>query len=454
MFLGTTPKEVCQYLASIIEKENPKRVFVPFAGNFVVEQVVAKLEKEIKVISGDVSLYSNAIGFAITNQKSDIKLKEELLKDFPYFKNKTTPIDIAAQVIFFSEVAQARAKAEKIRYYKSIYEDAVKNQEKYIEIILEKIKKVKKTLSNIEYSALDAGVLIQSAKKDDVLYYDSPTIKGGYESMFKCLCECFTFKETEYSIIDNEVRKEHMKMLHKKGVKVLMNAYYPDNNIEVLPDGYEESFRYKYKDNRYISIYSNIKNKKWVNIKETLKEKQSKYEIINEEDEITNKSRIEFVKCPQDVAAHYRIMWVKKANIKNGGTNYLVFIDKKLIGCVVMTSGLMFSSELAVIFSDPVTQTSKYNKLAKLLIYMICSKPFLKMYNDETLWEHTGVTTAVFTNYEKSMKYRGLFNVKEKKVIKEGRYKYKIIYQNKDKIFPTYKAALTQWLDKHKNDIK
>ncbi len=453
MFLGTTPKEVGQYIRSVVEKENPKTIFVPFAGNFVVEQIISNFNKKIKIISGDVSLYSNAIGFAITNTKSDIKLKADLLKDFPSFKNKETPIDIAAQVMFFSEVAHARKKAETIRYYKSIYFDAVKNQEKYINAIIEKIKKVKVTLKDIEYNALDASVLIQRAKKGDVVYYDSPTVKGGYESMFKSLCECFEYTETPYTNIDNEIRKEDMRVLHNKGVKVLMNAYYPDNNLESLPEGYAEIFRYKYTDNRFISIYSNINNKKWVNVKETLKEKQTKIEIIGEKDEICKRSKIEIIKCTQDIAAHYRIMWVKKATIKQGGSNYLVFIDKKLIGCVVMTSGIQFSTDLATIFSDPVTHTSKYKRLSRLLIYIISSKPFLKMYNDETLWEHTGFTTAVFTNYEKSMKYRGLFKVKEKKLMKEGRYKYKIIYQNREKIFPSYKSALTQWLDKYKKDL-
>lgn len=429
-------------------------MFVPFAGNFVVEQVISNLNKKINIISGDISLYSNAIGFAITNKKSDIKLKEELLKDFPYFKDKNTPTEIAAQVIFFSEVAQARRKSEKIKYYESIYNDAINKQEKYLNIIIEKITKVKKTLKDIEYNAVDASELLKRAKKGDVLYYDSPTVKGGYEAMFKSLCECFDFKETIYTNIDNEIRKEHMQYLDEKGVKVLMNAYYPDNNIQVLPKNYEEIFRYKYTDNRYISIYSNINNNKWVNTKETLKEKQSKIKLIDINDNISRNSKIEIIKCNQDVASHYRIMWVKKANIKQGGSNYLIFIDKKLIGCVVMSSGVQFSIDFATIFSDPVTPTSKYKKLSKLLIYIICSKPFLKMYNDETLWEHTGFTTAVFTNYEKSMKYRGFFKVKEKKVIKENRYKYKLIYQNKDKIFPSYKAAICQWLDKYKNDIK
>lgn len=139
MFFGTLPQVVSQYLYNELERHKPQRVFSLFSGNFVFEQIAKTHNKNIELFSTDVSLYSRAIGLGATNQSSDIVLNEKLLQDFPIFEGKTSPFDIAVQVIFFSDVAITIKKKEKVIYYNNMYRDAVSNQKKYVEKISDKL---------------------------------------------------------------------------------------------------------------------------------------------------------------------------------------------------------------------------------------------------------------------------------------------------------------------------
>lgn len=76
MFFGTTPQIVSQFVHRELAKTKPARVFVPFAGNFVVEQLAAQASPGCEIHSTDISLYSRAIGYALTNQESEIRLQE------------------------------------------------------------------------------------------------------------------------------------------------------------------------------------------------------------------------------------------------------------------------------------------------------------------------------------------------------------------------------------------
>ena len=82
------------------------------------------------------------------------------------------------------------------------------------------------------------------------------------------------------------------------------------------------------------------------------------------------------------------------------------------------------------------------------MLHICCTQEVVDIMNEKSMWEHAGFTTRVFTNAPVSMKYRSLFDLKEREEDEEGNYKYKLIYQNKRKIAPTIKEGLKNWLKK------
>mgnify|MGYP003646363449 CR=1 FL=1 len=444
MFFGTTPSIISQFIYNEIKKHNPKRVVVPFAGNFVIEQIAGLVSKDIEILSTDISIYSRAIGYGLGNMESEIEIKDEMLNTFEILKNKKSPIEKAACVIFLTEAAKNINKQD-IKYYEMLHKDALANQELYYNKILGKLHKFKEKLPNkFKFYGTDACELINNdLKKNDLIFYDPPVLLGDYEKMFKDLEEQLIYKEPAYTEMNDEVKDNQLDELKNNHT-----VYYRRNDIGNTPNGYTEVLRYRYKNRGYYTVYTNKPENRFVGSFTSLREEVRNYKIINERDVITRKSRIEFIKVSGKIANHYRLMWVKKAEMTDSGYSYLILCDKKIIGLVTLQSGLKFGSELAAIFSDPAAPTSNYKRLSKLILWLICTEEFLKEFNDETMWPHAGFTTRVFTNAPVSMKYRGKFKLNSREDDVDGNFKNKLIYQNKDKLCKTNKQALSEWLDK------
>ena len=443
MFYGTTPQVVSQYLYKVFADKNPKRIFVPFAGNFVVEQIARKACTDAEIFSTDISLYSRAIGFGVMDREMKLDVKPEYSKLFPYVAKLKTPLEKAAGVIFFTEVAP-NLKKENIPYYRSLNRNAVHMQGKYINDILFKLNKAKEELENIKFDGRDAKYLIKEAGEGDIVFYDPPVLLGDYENMFEPMEEMFLYDPEPYEEMTEELKLEQLAKMDRKKCIV----YWRTNNPITPPNKYNQIYQYQYKYHGNYCIYSNDYADKWVGRFEALKEEPKNIPIISLNDEITIKSKVEVVPVSGKLANHYRLMWVKKAEMTDMGSPFLILIDGKLVGMFVLDSGLKFGTDLALIVSDPSAPTSKYKRLSKLVLYIISTEQMLKQFNDITMWEHEGFTTRVFTNAPTSMKYRSLFKLKERTEEVEGNFKYKLIYQNREKIMPTLKAGLTTWLQK------
>lgn len=451
MFLGTTPSIISQYIQKQIKRTEPNRTFVPFAGNFVIEQLSAIVYPDAEIHSTDVSLYSRLLGFGLSGQECEATIKDEILEDFPVFAKHKSPMNLAIACLFFEDVGDCYLKPD-IRYYQNKLRDARTNQEEYYKQISDKLNKFKTALDNSEFHfyGCDACEILPKVMDGDFVFYDPPFWEEGYEKMFKGLEHCMNFENPDYTLITEELKDEQLAELRDSGANVMFRTLNPLDNI---PEGYKEVYRYQYKYHLSYCLYSTKKEETFVSRFTALREKQKKYAVISEEDVITADSDIHIEKVESKVANHYRLMWTKKAEMKSCSYNYLVFIDKKLIGLFCLRSGLNFGTDLATIFADISAPTSNYPRLSKLILYLVCTEEVLTDFNNETMWEHEGFTTAVYTNHPVSMKYRKQFELAERSEQDEGRTKYKLIYQNRDRILPTCQDGLEAWLDSKDGSI-
>jgi hypothetical protein len=446
MFFGTNPQIISQWLVRQIQRKKPARVIAPYAGNFVIEQLAALSGKNIEIISTDVSLYSRAIGYGITDTPSEIRIRPEYLDDFPFIQGKTSPIETAATIVFMAEVAVAKKKSH-IPYYQRLYQEGVEGQERYFLKIMDKLKTLRELCGHMDFRGTCGVELIdQEAQEGDWVYFDPPVAIGDYEKMFKQLEEMFDFSEPDYSIVTEEVKNLQLRMLCDIGATV----FYRRNDHDASYDFLRKVFLYQYKHRGWYTIYTNdLEADMFVGRFKPLKEEQLKVPIIGPDHEITENSEIDIVQVKSTVGNHYRMLWVKKAQMTDAGTAFLCFIDKKLIGMFQLDSSLKFGSDWALINSDPGAPTSSYKKLSKLILYLICTEENLRRFNEMSVWEHKGFTTKVFTNNPVSMKYRGeLFKLASREEDDDGQYRYNLIYRSK-KLYPTYREALKRWLKKH-----
>lgn len=444
MFFGTTPAIVSQFVHAEIARIKPARVFVPFAGNFVIEQLAAAIDKSIEVHSTDVSLYSLAIGFAAIGRQIPAMLTDEWREHFPMFGQSNDPIEQAAEVIFFADYARNFGK-DKHAYYASLNRHARANAERYKQKILGKLRQFVSGLGSFMFYGQDACVILDMVREGDFVFYDPPVLLGDYEKMFGLLeNSVYQWQKPEYTVITDELKATHLFELHRRGATVL----YRTNNPIEPPHNYENIYRYQYKYHGHYCLYANKRNTSFVGRFTALREDpNTALRLIGKDDVITPLSAVEVRRVSGQIANHYRLLWVKKAEMTDGGIPFLVFVDGKVAGLMQLSSGLMFGIDLISIFSDPAAPTSRYKRLSKLILYLICTEEMLQMFNDMTMWEHTGFTTRVFTNEPVSMKYRGLFELSERTEDKDGFYKYKLMYHSK-RLLPSFKDGLLAWLGK------
>lgn len=446
MFFGTTPNIISQFLVREIARIKPARVFVPFAGNFVVEQLAGLADKNIEVHSTDVSLYSRSLGHFFDGRGSEIRVKPTVLETYPSLKDIDEPKRSAVAVLLLGEVAKSATKPH-IPFHVNVLRDAASNQAKYVESIGAKIENFKANLGKIIFYGTDGVDVLKTAKPGDLVFYDPPVILGDYEKMFAELESYFDFHTPPYTQMSDAIKNENLAWLTEQKI----TCYYRTNNPVDVGNGFTEVFRHRYKSHACYCVYSNVDAPKFVSSFVGLKEEVKNIPIILPSDEITENSTVEVLPISRKIANHYRLLWVKKADMKDTGEAYLVMVDKKLIGVLVLMSGMQFGHQMCVILSDPGSPTSKYSRLSKLILYICCTQQMLDEFNEKCMWEHVGFTTRVFTNAAVSMKYRDLFDLAERKQDKSPGAEYAniLIYQNKDKILPTFQDGLKAWLYAH-----
>lgn len=444
MFFGTTPAIISNFFAEEIKRIRPARVIVPFAGNFVIEQIAGIVSPECQIISTDVSLYSRALGHYFDGKGSEIRVLDEIIDEFPGLGSIEEPLRSAVAVLMLGEISRSRNKMDK-PFYRNQVEDCRQNSFQYAEMIVKKLEGFRAALKNYRFLGTDGVDLCNQVKKDDLVFYDPPVILGDYEKMYAPLEKMFQFTPPEYTQMTDEVKADNLFEFTKNGVI----AYYRTNHIlEEEPEGYTQVFQHRYKHHAHYCVYTNSPKNTFVGSFEPLKEEFYAFKMISEKDEITENSVVNIMRVKSTISNHYRLLWVKKAEMADTGIPYMIFVDGLMIGLVVLMPGIQFTHDMAVILSDPATTTSRYKRLSKLILYIACTREMLDRFNEDTMWEHNRFTTRVFTNDSVSMKYRSLFELKERRDDASGNYSNILIYQNADKILPTFTEGLKEWLKK------
>lgn len=454
MFFGTTPSIITQYLQGELKRISPPRLLVPFAGNFAIESTAAAFNSKQRILSTDVSLYSMAIGLALQGTAPPIRLKPELAERYPYVAEQLTPAGIAAGVVFMAEIGQSMRKSSH-RHYQSLLADAEQRQKEILDKLASKISAFASIMEAFTFHSMDAvPFLEQNAEPGDMVVYDPPVLLGDYEKMFKPLEESYDYEPIAYTQMDEVVKSAQLQMLAGRGCSV----YYRTNNPierDQVPAGFEQVYSYQYKWGGIYCIYSNDpKATRWVGRFSPVPETLAAYPLITKSDVIGPDSVATMLPVPAKVANHYRLMWVHKAEMTNTGRALLLFVDEKLIGLVTLQESVKFGSDLALIVSDPAAPSSQYSRLSKLVIMLCCTQEVLKWINDESMWEHTGFTTRVFSHSPVSMKYRGIFDLAERREDKAAVHKYTLIYQKRKGLWKTLQDALQDWVKNHAGKSK
>lgn len=443
MFLGTTVAPIRSYLHSVLQGRKYERIFEPFAGNFAFTQVARKAVPGAHIISGDISVYSVMLGHGLHGDPVQFEVSKWLKKNFP-LSTRYTDRQRAAYILFLSDIAKFALKMDKVEYARRMIALYQAHQKEAVNHLAAKIEAAAKEIGdNWEFRPVDAAMLLQEVRAGDLVFYDPPYWVGGYEKMFAFIDANLKWDRPAYTVFDDKKKVQVVAEIIDQGATVFWRT---EKEIEV--PNLRKVFEYHHRVDGAIYLYTNDRTfKPAAGSAALLSERDPRLPIITPSDELQRSDPVRMVEIDRQRFNHYRQLWTKKSRMKSAeDVSYAVFVGEKLVAVAGVECGMRISSNIAVIVSDAAPPSS-YKRLSRLVLYILLTDEMLQRVNRKTLWDHIGYTTKVYTDAPVSMKYRGLFDLANRK---KGKYlAYELTYSTKKMVASTVQEAYVQWWDRY-----
>jgi hypothetical protein len=429
MFVRSINQNCRRFLTTYASLFKGKSCVVGCSGNFTFEQLLSLSTKPAGIYSNDVSIYSCAIGWLLTGQEFNIKLRPDGNEWLTPFCKE--PIDILATILLLTKFI--KFNPEKGMWHRRMHEHYTTRWAGYHSSTKDTLLKA---LESIRVSSFFAGDVFDHYKQHDqpdtIFMSFMPTYKGGYERIYKRLDELFDWDKPSYEMLDDERRDKIYDYLTARKYVI-----YDDRRLD-LPLVFAEHSSSR----RNVYMYSNLEAPKTL-VKQSRSMAQQHYPMIGMQDEITPKSRVKFLPVPNKVVNYYREMFLSKSiAYVDGQYPLLVFIDGKLIGCAIFGLSKFGGSAKGDIYllSDFVVTGSRYKRLSKLMLYLLTTKPIKQLLEEKFFIRVKTIHTTAFTKRPSSAKYRGVFKLVKKG---EGFLNYSAPAGTR-----TIKQAMREWTDK------
>ncbi len=404
MFIGSINPDTRVLVESLIPEFDGLPVFVGCSGNFTIERLLAN-HGITNVTSNDVSLYSTAIGCHLTRRKLHIGISDE---NFAWLEQYMQDGE--------SQIATLLLCSE---YFKFVYNDlpyyirqagAYRNQfDKLFQKTVARVRDRLGALTIKDYFCGDVLKYLDAVPEESVFLSFPPTYTGGYEKLYARIEEIFAWDKPVYEVF-SEASFEILKMEMKKKKKWVTLRDEPDpKDAEFLIAEFQPA-----STTRTVCVYSNIKTKCRISkpqklfapvmIERALGELTGNLKLARLTVEQMNTLRSEYMSRSIDFPA--------VADVVIG-----ICDNDKLLGVLGIKKVSPYYRSLADVYmvADFCVGPSIYKRLSKLVLCVALTTDVKKILEAEFQYPVKKIFTTVFTKKAVSMKYRGLFELFNKK---------------------------------------
>lgn len=440
IFQGVTTSPSRDFVAHCILEAKPRKIYMPCVGRFAaLESYVNHGGEKGLIYSSDISLFSSVIGYIADKRKDFNDLNIEIQgKIHP---ETDSPIDIATATMLTLKYNQINPKN---KYGQNIRREIRENLSFYYEDTKRQIEEFVTALEGVRYDIKDVWEVIEEAAEDEggFLFLNVPTYKGGYTKMFAN--EDIAWNKPSIPEYDPNRYEEMMDILLNAKCKVLA---YVQKSLDKVSEEWNVVFSQPHKIDRVDYIVANYDVKNVYAHQKTMTKDPRMYPIYNEE-EITEDSKISFVKADRDTALYYRDLFVHKLGMTQAEQYYLFLID----GRVVTSFGLDLrevltrkSEHINEVFG--ISKSSKrYKRLGKLFMFCLTSGDMKRYLMTQTRFginEPVGVQTTSITTYEEGKTDRSVMKLVHREKLKTGQFR--LIYRA-DFRDDTFSDCVKHWL--------
>lgn len=414
MFLGTIPRGITAIMHELSGSWNTKEVFIGCSGNFTIERTLK--DRNLKMHSNDVSLYTSALGTFFSKQEP---LKAEIR---PAFKEVFgflddyihESADLAVTLMLCTDMLEGLNRQNP--YYE-------RKRHSYISQWKELHAETKKKLEAVDlhvedYFCGDVMEMIKALPKECAFCAFPPFWKGGYERLYKHIDAVFSWNAPTYEMFDP---KDALKVMFDRarecdhwilGTMERLNDY-EENLVGMSKNDLKGVMMYLYSDQARSRL-----DLPHQNLAPLFNERMTENEVITPESKVT----LSFLDLPR--FNQMRSTCLDSAiTPSNPFYSLAILVDGRIIGaCAYSFHGFadwqnLMSGPQIYLMSDFAIPGTRYARLSKLVLYCILSKEAQEIAQYMTKTRIRGVVTTAFSKRDQSMKYRGLFDVLSKKLV-------------------------------------
>lgn len=435
MFKGSLPSKAIQVIGNIVKDWDCDRIIVGCSGNFTIERSISKLVK-CPITSNDVTIYSSYLGKYLAGESlDDLKIREDYKGYCGYFeKYMNSDTEKIATLILATDVCEYDFKNHP-------YFDRMRKayEEQFPELHAQLCKKLENIKTNIDsFYFGDVMKLIDHLEGNVGFISFPPFFKGGYEKMWHNISQVFTFQEPEYEVFDPN---KHIKIFCDKVSKARHFCIGTERKVEEL----EKYFIGIVQTHQGKNIYFYSKTEKRVYVNKRAQYSKLLIERIKEDDEITN---VEVKKISHEIFDELRAKYLSKGIVpaRESSAYGLFNQDGKLFGVFGFSTSItlsnfesMISGPTIYMMTDFAVSPTKIKHLSKLVLMCVLSKEVKMLAEHDANKRCRSIVTNAFTKKPVSMKYRGIFEILNKRELEYDEH-------GKCKKFNiTYGAEMGKW---------
>lgn len=461
IFMGKTHGGIRKTLKGLLKQTGYKidKIVVPCAGSFSVEETLVGIGFDpTQIVSNDICIYSSCLGYFF-DPKKDVKdlgfkiLDQDILQlNLP----DATEQELVAKILFTLKSAQIDGKSEFCRWQRLEYHN---QWERIFDSYMTALENMKTKLGGLTYRMGDANALIGETmyEKGVFIYYDPPFYKGGYTKMFDPK-DYFSWKSPSIPELDPDACQTFVASLAKAPtlIAVLLSNW---TNYTSLPSGFEIAYVEVTdpKEGKRVFLLLNQAISKSIAVPRKQMPLPSQVYSLYQDQEITTDSVLGVVPITRELSLYYYDLLVRELGFTDAEVFFAIVIDGRVLGTAGFMVGSWVRDRKPEIFENfgITVLSNKYPKLGKLLMSAITCREFVNRveasYEDKLRPKIVRIRTACLSKYESSMSHRGIFLLKDRKKLKNGRYH--LMYETK--VFEkTYAEVLQGWLKKTKQESK
>lgn len=443
MFHGSLPDSVQQIMGDCIRDWKCTDIYVGCSGNFTIERML-KGVTNARLHGNDVTIYSCLLGRYFSGAPLNARFNENYEGPMEFIQEyMKTDLDIATCVLLLSKMSTYLGSKPNPYYVRMI--EAYKDQwPELFDKTRTKLEKAGQFLDS--FYAGDVIGWVDDVPKDQGFVCYPPFYSGDYEKMFKVIESIIAWDPPEYDMIDKDKIFEMFRKLTERD-------YFMFGTNDELEEFSDYLMGISQTTNRGVPLYVYSKAPKSRIIVPHQQVASLMVERLGKDEDIGDTMRIVPLKSENFRALRSQYM---NPYIKPGSetASFGVLVDDKLIGVYAFSASPTLSNwdkhiETPTIYllSDFPIAPTKYKRLAKLVLYAALSRES-KLYA-ERLTNHRirSLVTTAFTKRPVSMKYRGLFQLLNKKQlpgVDEGETDMSKIYYNSGYQL-NYGAPMGQW---------